>query len=1028
MRLFSNILRQVKFIPKIGAGLIVLYFVSIISFGQTNIVNHEQFDNNPVPIIPSAWTKGSWNLNYNYGSGNEHNLASEPNVARIAGSGVSFNLYFWIPVTFTNGNTYDVNLWRKNALNMKIVFNETADLTTPLSTETKINATGGWSQITFSTYTHNTATTTGYIGICIITDNGVSSYDYVDDITVTETCAAPSTQAANIGYANTNACQMDISWTRGNGNRLLVIAKAGSAPTGPSNGTNYTPNANFMSGQSVGGGYAVYDGTGTSFTMTGLSASSTYYFAIYEYNSSCTAYNLTALTGNNTTVSTPAQSTNFGTSAIGPWQMDVSWTRGGGNYVLVVAHAGAAVNADPTQGSTYTANSVFGSGSQIGTGNYVVYNGTGTSVTITNLIASTNYYFAIYEYLTTCNSYNLTELTGNQATIRSTKYYVNDGSSTGDIYTTSTGNNANAGSGPNIPKLTLAGLLNAGYTFQSGDIIYIDAGTYNSDGGTPTTDEHQLDIGAGYTGVTFLGAGWDKTIFDHNYGGTSTDYFMYIHGNNNLTLKDIQVKKFENNGSQTPGHSGQAFTISGSTNVLFDHVLMQLDGKSGGNPSISVLANSTVTLKEGGSMCNVWHTQYTGGIEAYGNNITLNIQDYVLGYNYKSGSYDGAGLLISNANNTTTVNVTNTRFYNNEASDGGGISQRGGVLNVSDCIIDGNLAGQTSATIYGGGVRISGGTATFTRVKFTNNTIGSGGGTLKGGAIAAYSLDGNVSLTLDNCSFSGNAATGDDIYAQKSFSNTVSISASQTTFSSSSDAIYNEDGTISLTNCSNPTIAGTNTPAVSFVNTNAPSSTPSPSPPDFSGSCGTISSLPVELVSFEGICDDNKIKLNWATVSETNNNYFTIEKSTDGIYWDVLTTFAGAGNSNNYLSYSVTDDEQIATRRYYRLKQTDFDGQYTYSNIITVFSCLENNFDMVVAGNPVIGNMNILVNTAEKQKAYLYLKDMLGRNIFEKEVDLNKGDNSLMYDVRMTGSGIYLLKMEPISSGKPVIKEILINN
>jgi hypothetical protein len=111
-----------------------------------------------------------------------------------------------------------------------------------------------------------------------------------------------------------------------------------------------------------------------------------------------------------------AQATTFNSSNVQTTQMDISWTRGNGDNVLVVARQGSAVNSDPTNGQSYTANPVFMSGDQIGTGNYVVYNGTGTSVTVTGLSHTTTYHFAIYEYFNSGVCYNLTELTGNATT------------------------------------------------------------------------------------------------------------------------------------------------------------------------------------------------------------------------------------------------------------------------------------------------------------------------------------------------------------------------------------------------------------------------------------------------------------------------------------------------------------------------------------------------------------------------------------------------------------------------------------
>ncbi len=111
------------------------------------------------------------------------------------------------------------------------------------------------------------------------------------------------------------------------------------------------------------------------------------------------------------------QATSFASSAIAQTQATVSWTRGNGDAVLVLAKQAGAVDSDPVDGSVYTANAAFGSGNQIGMGNYVVYNGTGTSVTVTNLSYGTKYYFAIYEYKNTGTCYNATELYGNLTTL-----------------------------------------------------------------------------------------------------------------------------------------------------------------------------------------------------------------------------------------------------------------------------------------------------------------------------------------------------------------------------------------------------------------------------------------------------------------------------------------------------------------------------------------------------------------------------------------------------------------------------------
>ena len=109
------------------------------------------------------------------------------------------------------------------------------------------------------------------------------------------------------------------------------------------------------------------------------------------------------------------QAANISFSNVGITAMTVRWTRGDGDKVLVVARQGSAVNSPPVDGTAYTAGAAFGTGTQIGTGNYVVYKGTGTGVTVTGLSPASTYYFRAYEYNDRDSGpvYNTETATGN---------------------------------------------------------------------------------------------------------------------------------------------------------------------------------------------------------------------------------------------------------------------------------------------------------------------------------------------------------------------------------------------------------------------------------------------------------------------------------------------------------------------------------------------------------------------------------------------------------------------------------------
>lgn len=98
----------------------------------------------------------------------------------------------------------------------------------------------------------------------------------------------------------------------------------------------------------------------------------------------------------------------------------------------------------------------------------------------------------------------------------------------------------------------------------------------------------------------------------------------------------------------------------------------------------------------------------------------------------------------------------------------------------------------------------------------------------------------------------------------------------------------------------------------------------------------TISPLSIQLTEFNGVKSDEAVKLNWETATETNNDYFTIERSADTESWEIISIIKGAGNSDHTISYNIWDSSPLKNTNYYKLKQTDFDGKFTYSRIISV--------------------------------------------------------------------------------------------
>lgn len=104
-----------------------------------------------------------------------------------------------------------------------------------------------------------------------------------------------------------------------------------------------------------------------------------------------------------------------------------------------------------------------------------------------------------------------------------------------------------------------------------------------------------------------------------------------------------------------------------------------------------------------------------------------------------------------------------------------------------------------------------------------------------------------------------------------------------------------------------------------------------------SATCTTSTNvLPIELLAFRAVHTSKGVEVTWSTASEVNNDYFTVERSSDSENWEEVATVKGAGNSNTPLSYNITDIHPLPGKSYYRLKQTDFDGTSTYSHVAVI--------------------------------------------------------------------------------------------
>lgn len=180
--------------------------------------------------------------------------------------------------------------------------------------------------------------------------------------------------------------------------------------------------------------------------------------------------------------------------------------------------------------------------------------------------------------------------------------------------------------------------------------------------------------------------------------------------------------------------------------------------------------------------------------------------------------------------------------------------------------------------------------------------------------------------------------------------------------------------------------------------------------------------LPINIVSFSAELQDNGILLNWTTATEINNSHFTIERSYDGKDFYEIGTMEGAGNSNQILDYSFVDESKYSNTLYYRLKQTDFDGISTYSEMIQLNASLgtQNLTNLYLNDNQMI--LEVVSPLASSAAIQIYAAD--GRIILNEELQILKGNGKYSVAMPNTASGLYFINL--VSGYSVITKKIFI--
>ena len=176
--------------------------------------------------------------------------------------------------------------------------------------------------------------------------------------------------------------------------------------------------------------------------------------------------------------------------------------------------------------------------------------------------------------------------------------------------------------------------------------------------------------------------------------------------------------------------------------------------------------------------------------------------------------------------------------------------------------------------------------------------------------------------------------------------------------------------------------------------------------------------LPVTLLNFTAVRQDNAVLLNWSTAEETNSKTFEVERGGDGAHFTQIGKVAARGNSEVVSSYAYPDEQPLPGNNYYRLRQVDLDGHAVYSKVLKVNIPVK----LEVRPNPAHGAVTIYLDNAG-DAANIMILDLSGKLLLQKTV--TAGTGVLPLEISGLARGIYTVKA--VSSAGVTTQKLLVD-
>jgi len=191
-------------------------------------------------------------------------------------------------------------------------------------------------------------------------------------------------------------------------------------------------------------------------------------------------------------------------------------------------------------------------------------------------------------------------------------------------------------------------------------------------------------------------------------------------------------------------------------------------------------------------------------------------------------------------------------------------------------------------------------------------------------------------------------------------------------------------------------------------------------------------SLPVKYLSFDATVNDKQVvNLKWVTAAEVNNSHFEVERSFDGNNFSTIGTvldgFVTSGTGKSYQFKDNSTQLQGRSVAYYRLKQFDIDGKYTYSTVLPVRLQAKTGVVMQVSPNPFVENLNVRFSSTESGSAQIRISNAAGQIVLSKQALISKGYNTIQVEgLGGLATGMYVAQL--IMNGTVIDNQRVIKN